>query len=559
MTVKYYAILTNQGAARLANATMLGSKLNLTQMAVGDANGVLPTPDPAQTKLINQKRIAPLNLLSVDPNNQSQIIAEQIIPENEGGFWIREIGLYDDEGVLIAVANCPETYKPQLQEGSGRTQTIRMILVVSNTEAITLKIDPSVVLATRKYVDDKISEHEQSRRHPDASLTAKGFTQLSSATNSTSETLAATPRAVKVAYDLANGKYTAQDATTARKGLVQLSSATNSDSETLAATPKAVKTAYDLANGKYTAQDATTARKGLVQLSSATNSTSETQAATPKAVKAVYDLANGKQPADATLTALAGLATAADKLPYFTGNDTASLTTLTNVGRNILDKASTQAVIQYLGLSDASGYVGRWLNTRVFTSSGTYIPTPGTKRLRVTITGGGGGGGGCQAISNNETFFGAGGGAGGTVIITPTLTNDRHPVTIGAGGAGGVGAKAGLKGGDSSFGSVIAPGGEGGGKSGVTNTNGGNGGVPSIGNIKIIGGCGGDGQSGNIGVSGEGGTSYWGGGGRAGAGGGVSGKAYGSGGGGAYDAGYSGTSMTGGKGAAGICIIEEFA
>ncbi|EKA5847747.1 phage tail protein, partial [Escherichia coli] len=170
MTVKYYAILTNQGAARLANATMLGSKLNLTQMAVGDANGVLPTPDPAQTKLINQKRIAPLNLLSVDTNNQSQIIAEQIIPENEGGFWIREIGLYDDEGVLIAVANCPETYKPQLQEGSGRTQTIRMILVVTNTEAITLKIDPSVVLATRKYVDDKVLElklyvDDQMRNH----------------------------------------------------------------------------------------------------------------------------------------------------------------------------------------------------------------------------------------------------------------------------------------------------------------------------------------------------------------------------------------------------------
>ncbi|HBA3887331.1 TPA: phage tail protein [Escherichia coli] len=627
MTVKYYAILTNQGAARLANATMLGSKLNLTQMAVGDANGVLPTPDPAQTKLINQKRIAPLNLLSVDPNNQSQIIAEQIIPENEGGFWIREIGLYDDEGVLIAVANCPETYKPQLQEGSGRTQTIRMILVVTNTEAITLKIDPSVVLATRKYVDDKISEHEQSRRHPDASLTAKGFTQLSSATNSTSETLAATPKAVKIAYDLANGKYTAQDATTARKGLVQLSSATSSTSETQAATPKAVKAAYDLAAGKApvshthpwsqitdvpaasltvkgtvqlssatnstsetqaatpkavkAAYDLAAGKapvshthpwsqitdvpaasltvKGTVQLSSATNSTSETQAATPKAVKAVYDLANGKQPADATLTALAGLATAADKLPYFTGNDTASLTTLTNVGRNILDKASTQAVIQYLGLSDASGYVGRWLNTRVFTSSGTYTPTPGTKRIRVTITGGGGGGGGCKAISNNETFFGAGGGAGGTVITTLILTKDSYPVTIGAGGAGGVSATNGLKGGDSSFGSVIAPGGEGGGKSGVTNTNGGNGGVPSTDGINIIGGNGGDGQSGNIGVSGEGGTSYWGGGGRAGAGGGVSGKAYGSGGGGAYDAGYSGTSMTGGKGAAGICIIEEFA
>ncbi|MFU2369287.1 glycine-rich domain-containing protein [Escherichia coli] len=265
------------------------------------------------------------------------------------------------------------------------------------------------------------------------------------------------------------------------------------------------------------------------------------------------------QALDATLTALAGLATAADKLPYFTGNDTASLTTLTNVGRNILDKASTQAVIQYLGLSDASGYVGRWLNTRVFTSSGTYTPTPGTKRIRVTITGGGGGGGGCKAISNNETFFGAGGGAGGTVITTLILTKDSYPVTIGAGGAGGVSATNGLKGGDSSFGSVIAPGGEGGGKSGVTNTNGGNGGVPSTGGINIIGGNGGDGQSGNIGVSGEGGTSHWGGGGRAGAGGGVSGKAYGSGGGGAYDAGYSGTSMTGGKGAAGICIIEEFA
>lgn len=265
------------------------------------------------------------------------------------------------------------------------------------------------------------------------------------------------------------------------------------------------------------------------------------------------------QALDATLTALAGLATAADKLPYFTGNDTASLTTLTNVGRNILDKASTQAVIQYLGLSDASGYVGRWLNTRVFTSSGTYTPTPGTKRIRVTITGGGGGGCGCKAASSNETFFGAGGGAGGTTISTMTLTENSYPVVIGAGGGGGVGASVGYKGGDSSFSSLIAPGGEGAGKPGITNTNGGYGGVPNIGDIRITGGDGGDGQSGNIGVSGEGGASYWGGGGRAGAGGGVSGKAYGSGGGGAYDAGYSGINMTGGKGAAGICIIEEFA
>ncbi|EFH7643725.1 carbohydrate kinase [Escherichia coli] len=226
---------------------------------------------------------------------------------------------------------------------------------------------------------------------------------------------------------------------------------------------------------------------------------------------------------------------------------------------DIKSDGTVKTALENLGLGDTSGYVGRWVNTRVFTSSGTYTPTPGTKRIRVTITGGGGGGGGCKAISNNETFFGAGGGAGGTVITTLILTKDSYPVTIGAGGAGGVSATNGLKGGDSSFGSVIAPGGEGGGKSGVTNTNGGNGGVPSTGGINIIGGNGGDGQSGNIGVSGEGGTSYWGGGGRAGAGGGVSGKAYGSGGGGAYDAGYSGTSMTGGKGAAGICIIEEFA
>ncbi|HCU0410833.1 phage tail protein [Klebsiella sp. CB_Kp203] len=217
MTAKYYAILTNQGAARLANATALGTKLNLTQMAVGDANGKLPTPDPAQTALINQQRIAPLNMLTVDPANASQIIAEQIIPENEGGFWIREIGLYDDDGVLIAVANCPETYKPKLAEGSGRTQTIRMILIVSSTTAITLKIDPSVVLATRQYVDEQVIEvksyvddvlaqHEKSRNHPDATTAAKGFVQLSSATNSTSEALAATPKAVKAANDNANNR-----------------------------------------------------------------------------------------------------------------------------------------------------------------------------------------------------------------------------------------------------------------------------------------------------------------------------------------------------------------
>ena len=180
MTAKYFAILTNLGAAKLANAAALGTQISLTQMAVGDANGQLPTPDPAQTQLINQKRIAPLNRLSIDPKNGNQIVAEQVIPETEGGFWIREIGLYDDAGVLIAVANCPETYKPQLQEGSGRTQTIRMVVVVSSTAAVTLKIDPSVVLATRQYADDLLSNHlKAANPHPQyAPLASPAFTGI---------------------------------------------------------------------------------------------------------------------------------------------------------------------------------------------------------------------------------------------------------------------------------------------------------------------------------------------------------------------------------------------
>ncbi|MGR8694956.1 tail fiber protein [Escherichia coli] len=285
----------------------------------------------------------------------------------------------------------------------------------TNSTSETLAATPKAVkaaydLAAGKAPSSHTHPWNQITGVPTASLTAKGITQLSSATNSTSEVLAATPKAVKAAYDLANGKYTAQDATTAQKGIVQLSSATNSTSETLAATPKAVKAAYDLAagkapsshthpwnqitgvptasltakgitqlssatnstsevlaatpkavkaaydlaNGKYTAQDATTAQKGIVQLSSATNSTSEVLAATPKAVKAAYDLANGKQAADATLTALAALATAADKLPYFTGVDRAALTALTSVGRAILGKTSIQSVLEYLGLGEGS-------------------------------------------------------------------------------------------------------------------------------------------------------------------------------------------------------------
>ncbi|EDC2148970.1 phage tail protein, partial [Salmonella enterica] len=299
MSTKFKTVITTAGAAKLAAATMPGGKkINLNVMAVGDGGGKLPDPDAGQTQLVNEVWRHTLNKISQDNRYSNYIVAELVIPPEVGGFWMRELGLYDDEETLIAVANMAESYKPELAEGSGRAQTCRMVIIVSSVESVALSIDSTMVMATQDYVDDRLAEHEKSRRHPDATLKEKGFTQLSNATDSESETLAATPKAVKTAYDLANAKYTAQDATTTRKGIVQLSNATDSVSETLAATPKAVKVAYDLANAKYTAQDATTARKGIIQLSNATDSTSETLAATPKAVKAAMDNANGRVPSD---------------------------------------------------------------------------------------------------------------------------------------------------------------------------------------------------------------------------------------------------------------------
>ncbi|HDL9524626.1 TPA: tail fiber protein [Escherichia coli] len=444
-TRKFKTVITDTGAKKLAQAAAPdGKPVRLTHMAVGDGGGTLPTPDSKQTRLVHEVWRHTVNRVILDATHQNRIIAELVIPPETGGFWIREIGVFDEHGDLIAVGNTAESYKPAVAEGSGRAQTFRTILTVSSTATVALTVDNTMVMATVDYVNDKLKEHEQSRRHPDASLTAKGFVQLSSATNSVSETQAATPKAVKAAYDLANGKYTAQDASTTRKGLVQLSSATNSTSETQAATPKAVKAAYDLANAKYTAQDATTAQKGIVQLSSATNSTSETLAATSKAVKAVMDETNkkaplnspaltgtpttptarqgtnntqiastafvmaaiaalvdsspdalntlnelaaalgndpnfattmtnalaGKQPKDATLTALAGLTTAADKFPYFTGNDVASLATLTKVGRDILAKSTVAAVIEYLGLQETVNRAGNAVQKNGDTLSG---------------------------------------------------------------------------------------------------------------------------------------------------------------------------------------------
>ncbi|MBW6769684.1 phage tail protein [Salmonella enterica subsp. enterica serovar Weltevreden] len=251
MTVKYKTVITKAGAIKLAAATVPnGKKVNFTAMAIGDGGGTLPVPDANQTKLVNEVWRYKLNKISQDNKHQNYVVAELLIPPETGGFWMREMGLYDDTGTMIAVGNMAESYKPKLEEGSGRAQTVRMVIMVSDIESVELTIDTSTVMATQDYVDDKLAEHEQSRRHPDATLTAKGFTQLSSATDSASEALAATPKAVKAAYDLANGKYTAQDATTAQKGIAQLSSATDSTSETLAATPKAVKIAMENASAR---------------------------------------------------------------------------------------------------------------------------------------------------------------------------------------------------------------------------------------------------------------------------------------------------------------------
>ncbi|MDA6300120.1 tail fiber protein [Escherichia coli] len=494
-TRKFKTVITDTGAKKLAQAAAPdGKPVRLTHMAMGDGGGTLPTPDSKQTRLVHEVWRHTVNRVILDATHQNRIIAELVIPPETGGFWIREIGVFDEHGDLIAVGNTAESYKPTVAEGSGRAQTFRTILTVSSTATVALTVDNTMVMATVDYVDDKLKEHEQSRRHPDASLTAKGFVQLSSATNSVSETQAATPKAVKAAYDLANGKYTAQDASTTRKGLVQLSSATNSTSETQAATPKAVKAAYDLANAKYTAQDATTAQKGIVQLSSATNSTSETLAATSKAVKAVMDETNkkaplnspaltgtpttptarqgtnntqiastafvmaaiaalvdsspdalntlnelaaalgndpnfattmtnalaGKQPKDATLTALAGLTTAADKFPYFTGNDVASLATLTKVGRDILAKSTVAAVIEYLGLQETVNQASGALQKN---QNGADIPD---KKLFLRNIG-----------TTNSTTMSFSGGAGWFKLATVTMPQASSVVYISLiGGAG---------------------------------------------------------------------------------------------------------------------------
>ncbi|EHZ2474737.1 tail fiber protein [Escherichia coli] len=312
-TRKFRTLITDIGLAKLAATTAPGGKpVRLTHMAVGDGNGELRQPQKNQTSLYNEVWRQSVNRVFTDPENPNRLIAELVIPPETGGFWVREIGVFDDTGTMIAVGNTAESYKPTREEGSGRAQIFRAVITVTSDAVVELVMDTTTILPTTDYIDEKIAEHARSRNHPDATLTEKGFTQLSSATNSTSETLAATPKAVKAAYDLAAGKAPAShthpwnqitgvpSASLTAKGTVQLSSATNSESETEAATPKAVKALHDMVTSKYTGQDATTGRKGIVQLSSATNSNSETLAATPRAVKAAYDLAARKAPASHT-------------------------------------------------------------------------------------------------------------------------------------------------------------------------------------------------------------------------------------------------------------------
>lgn len=203
---KFKSVVTTIGQARIAAAIESGEDVNITHMAVGDGNGSATEPTVGQTALVHETYRLPLNSIKIDNKQANWIIAEAIIPASVGGFWMREMGLFSDKGELIAVSNMADSYKPTLEEGSGRTQTLRMVLTVTDTEAVSLTIDDTLIIATEEYVNDVLAAHEKSRNHPDGTLTAKGFVQLNSTTNSSSETLAATPKAVKAANDNANGR-----------------------------------------------------------------------------------------------------------------------------------------------------------------------------------------------------------------------------------------------------------------------------------------------------------------------------------------------------------------
>ncbi|ELW2699023.1 phage tail protein [Escherichia coli O26] len=356
MSTKFYTLLTDIGAAKLASAAALGVPLKITHMAVGDGGGALPTPDAKQTALVNEKRRAALNMLYIDPQNSSQIIAEQVIPENEGGWWIREVGLFDESGALIAVGNCPESYKPQLAEGSGRTQTVRMVLITSSTDNITLKIDPAVVLATRKYVDDKALElkvyaDDQMAKHlaapdphsqyaPKASPTFTGTPKAPTPAAGNNTTQVATTAFVQAALTaLINGAPATLDT------LKEIAAAINND-------PKFSTTINNTLALK--APLSSPALTGTPTAPTAAQSVNNTQIATTAFVKSAIAAMVGSAPA--ALDTLNELAAAL-------GNDPNFATTMLNAlaGKQPLDNTLTNlsgkdvaGLLAYLGLGEAA-------------------------------------------------------------------------------------------------------------------------------------------------------------------------------------------------------------
>lgn len=550
MSAKFYTLLTEIGAAKLASAAALGVPLKITQMAVGDGGGVLPTPSAQQTALVAEKRRASLNMLYIDPQNSSQIIAEQVIPETEGGWWIREVGLFDDTGALIAVGNCPESYKPQLAEGSGRTQTVRMVLITSSTDNITLKIDPSVVLATRKYVDDKVLELKVYVDDLMAKHLAAADPHTQYATKE-SPTLTGTPKAPTAPA----GTNTTQIASTA---FVQ-----------------AVVTAINNALA-LKAPLASPALTGTPTAPTAAQTVNNTQVATTAFVKSAIAALVASSPA--ALDTLNELAAAL-------GNDPNFATTMTNAlaGKQPLDGTLTtlsgktaMGIIEYLGLVNSSGMVGRLVSIKKFTAIGTYTPTAGTRFVRVRLVGAGGAGGGAAA-STVSGYLAAGRGGGGGSYGETTLIDVTSvlsvAVIVGSAGVGSAGSS-GTAGGSSSFGSYItAPGGDGGGMGAAGPAN--NSLVSDLGNsgkectgtdvlISIPGEGGGGQMSLSTGTSkgGHGGSSILGTGGSAYTANqqGGYGWGFGAGGAGSVTVYAQGTSATaGGHGSNGIVIIEEYA
>ncbi|HBC8785768.1 TPA: phage tail protein [Escherichia coli] len=356
MSTKFYTLLTDIGAAKLASAAALGVPLKITHMAVGDGSGVLPTPDAKQTALVNEKRRAALNMLYIDPQNSSQIIAEQVIPENEGGWWIREVGLFDESGALIAVGNCPESYKPQLAEGSGRTQTVRMVLITSSTDNITLKIDPAVVLATRKYVDDKALElkvyaDDQMAKHlaapdphsqyaPKASPTFTGTPKAPTPAAGNNTTQVATTAFVQAALTaLINGAPATLDT------LKEIAAAINNDPNFSTTINNALALKAPLSSPALT---------GTPTAPTAAQSINNTQIATTAFVKSAIAGMVGSAPA--ALDTLNELAAAL-------GNDPNFATTMLNAlaGKQPLDNTLTNlsgkdvaGLLTYLGLGEAA-------------------------------------------------------------------------------------------------------------------------------------------------------------------------------------------------------------